>query len=74
MNKKLLLEDFLYVSRKKLVTIFWITATDARAARIMYLEKTKAITRLKNHPYGGYPNCWFRTSKKNFKVVMEKLK
>lgn len=59
LNKKLLLEEFRSIKRSRVVSIFWITKTNYRAKRIMYLEKIGAIVRQRQARADAYPNCVF---------------
>lgn len=59
LNKKLLLKEFEVIKKSRVVSIFWITATNARAKRISYLEKIGAIVRQRKARADAYPNCVF---------------
>jgi len=59
LNTKLLLQDFQAIKKARVVSIFWITATNARAKRITYLEKIGAIVRQREARADAYPNCVF---------------
>jgi hypothetical protein len=59
LNTKLLLQDFQAIKKDRVVSIFWITATNARAKRIAYLEKIGAIVRQREARADAYPNCVF---------------
>jgi hypothetical protein len=59
LNKKLLLKEFELIKKNRVVSIFWIIKTNARAKRIMYLEKIGAIVRQRQARADAYPNCVF---------------
>ena len=59
LNKKLLLKEFEAIKKARIVSIFWITETNARAKRVSYLEKIGAIVRQREARADAYPNCVF---------------
>ena len=59
MNKKLLQKEFDTIKKARIVSIFWITSTNARAARIEHLEKIGAIVRQRKSRADAYPYCVF---------------
>ena len=59
MNKKLLQKEFDAIKTARIVSIFWITSTNARAVRIEHLERIGAIVRQREVREDAYPNCVF---------------
>lgn len=57
-NKRLVREEMEFC-RDYQPSIFWITATKARARRIDWLEKHGVIVRNREHPQDHYPYCVF---------------
>lgn len=58
-NKKLLLKEFQVIKKARVVSIFWITETNARASRIQHLDKIGAIVRQREARADAYPYCVF---------------
>lgn len=61
-NKKKLLDEFREIEKSKIVSIFWVTSSQARAARIELLEKSGAITRCRESSMDAYPYMVFKTN------------
>jgi len=62
-NQRLLKKEFDQIEKCGGATIFWVTETNARAKRIMYLEKIGAIVRETDNPRDAYPNMVYSTDK-----------
>ena len=68
MNKKLLRKEFDAIRNARIVSIFWITETNARAERISHLEKIGAIVRKREALEDAYPNCVFEVDEKKLDI------
>ncbi len=69
-NAKLLEKEFSKIEREKITTIFWVTETQARAKRIMWLEKICAITRNQDSRRDAFPNMVYITNREHLTPVV----
>jgi len=68
-----MVSDFEHIAECKAVSIFWITATTARARRVAALQACGAITRNFKSELDKFPTCFFRVDKKKFESAVPSL-
>ena len=70
LNQKLLKKELEEI-KGNLVSIWWVTETQARAERITYMEEIGALIRKREDPRDQYPWCVFEVHAEKLDTVME---
>jgi hypothetical protein len=72
-NVKQARREFEFLRRWRVVSIFWVTETQARARRLDRMQKAGAIRRERNEEWDAYPYCVFVLDEGRFEELLREV-